>query len=401
MKIALALSTILCGASAAMLAQVAPSGTTGASKLAFALRYSQTAVISGGAGDQQRAIASGTLDYLTASQRLPFSLTLSGGYSMVLSGASSRSTGFENLLVAQGIVFRSSSLRFTDGISYLPQAPTTGFSGIPGTGEPNGPSSPNLPNQSILTVDTSTINNQSSGAFEHTINRAMSFTITGGADLLIYPDGNGIGTTTYTGAAGLSQRLDARNSLSYHYLYTDYSYATTNMAINTQSAMVGYTRRWTRQIDTSISAGPLIRNSSNSQTIPSTTDYSLDAIISDTYRSGSASLVYNHGTNGGGGYLIGAVADSIDASLTREYGPRTSVNFQVGYRRTAGLSHNGVTNTEFATAVAHKHLGRDFSVYGSYSLSDKSTSSSLPSNALGSLDQVISVGIEFSSTHSH
>jgi len=49
------------------------------------------------------------------------------------------------MLVSQGLVRRDWTLRLMDDVSYMPQAPVTGFSGIPGVGnlpgEPGQPSS--------------------------------------------------------------------------------------------------------------------------------------------------------------------------------------------------------------------------------------------------------------------
>jgi hypothetical protein len=204
-------------------------------------------------------------------------------------------------------------------------------------------------------------------------------------------------------------RLNARNSLTSSYSYSRFSYQITDVTIDSQVASFGLQRQWTRTIHTVLSAGPRWLTSSgqlpstaNSPPLPNLTSYSINASIGDKFRFGDVNLSYSHGANGGGGYLLGAIVDSVYVNFDRQLGSgqSTFLGIQTGYRRTSGLINNGTTDAVFSTAVASRRIGRDFSMFASYALSHQSTSSHLPTNALIGLTQVISVGIEFSPRHS-
>ena len=126
---------------AAAQAQVAPA-TTGpagfpvSGTLRYDLRYTQTAQFYGGPqGDSQSSIVSGDLAYANSSHKRPFALMYSGGDMWNITGGSGETGVFQHLSASQGIVGRKWTLNFSDNVGYMPQAPTTGFSGIPGVGD--------------------------------------------------------------------------------------------------------------------------------------------------------------------------------------------------------------------------------------------------------------------------
>jgi hypothetical protein len=190
----------------------------------------------------------------------------------------------------------------------------------------------------------------------------------------------------------------------------EYTYPQFSTTIQAQSAPIGLERRWTRNIHTTLSVGPQWISSSTSTTTPavggstpppSTVSYTINASLADTLRFGEINVTYSHGANGGGGFNLGAENDSIFANFNREIGTRERASFglQTGYRRTAGLVKNGVTNAEFCTVLANRRMGRDFSAFASYAINYQTTSAALPANTLSGTSQILSVGIEFSPRH--
>ena len=151
-----------------------------------------------------------------------------------------------------------------------------------------------------------------------------------------------------------------------------------------------------RQIHTSASAGPQWISSSDSTILPSSTNVAASASVSDSFRVGTASLLYSHGVQGGSGYYLGAENDVASADFTRKLGRKATVGVTGSYRRTAGLNHNGVTNGKYAGAQASRQLGRDFNVFANYTALAQSSSSTLSTNALSGLTQVIGFGIGYS-----
>src|ERR1039458_4209331 len=140
MKSSYTLLAILFTVSAATRAQVVPAATgpTGlpvSGTLHYDLRYSQTAQFYGGTGgDVQRSVVSGEVAYANAKAGRPFALAYSGGDMWTISGVSAAGGVFQHLLASQGFLRRTWAFNLSDNVSYMPQAPTTGFSGIPCVG---------------------------------------------------------------------------------------------------------------------------------------------------------------------------------------------------------------------------------------------------------------------------
>jgi hypothetical protein len=403
MKTTLAILAFLFTVATAADAQTAPEATAGTAVLQYSARYSQSAQFYGGTlGDSQNATLSGNVEYTNGFKRRPFTLTFGGGYSWNIAGTSYGNGLFENLSISQRIVGRKWNIQVSDDVSYLKEAPITGFSGVPGTGEPiSGPNPPPPSSQTILTLNTRTINNTVSGEFEYNLNYATTFSVGGDSELMRYPDGNGLDTNAQSANAGLSRRLNARSSLSGQYSFTDYSYPGNNLAqpvssFVTNAAFFGYRRVWNRSITTNVSVGPEWLASSNSAIVPSSTSVAGNASARDQFRFGSASLNFSRQVSGGGGYLVGGEASTVSAGFAREFERKLSVNLTGGYMRTSGLANQGEYDGKFGAAMATLRLSRYFTAFASYTGTDQSTPSSSSGNTLSGLWQVVSFGIGYS-----
>lgn len=411
MKMALKLLAFVVTVANAALAQVAPDATGPRRPVNgnthYDVRYSEIEYLGGSFNDSQSAVLSGDVAYTNFSERLPFSLQDAGGYSWAVAGTPYGAGFFDNLSLSQGFVRRKWNLQLSDSAGYWQEAPTTGFSGVPGTGEPiGGPTPPPSTSQTILTMNTSTVDNSANAQFERTLNYATSLDLGGNSELLRYPDGNGIDTDSQTANAGLTQRLNARNSLSYRYLFSEFSYPGSNLglpttSLMTNSALFGYERHWSRQITTNGAVGPEWVVGANSAVVPFSTRVSGNASFEDQFRFGSASLNYSHTTSGGSGFLVGGEIDSASAGFSKEFKKKLTTGFTGGYMRTTGLSTQGTIDGKFGAAMVTWRLSRYFTAFASYTADDQSSSSLLPSNALNQTLQVISFGIGYSSRERH
>ena len=273
MKASSTLLAVFLVTSAVARAQVVPAingpyGPPVSGTLHYDLRYTQTAQLYGGSiGTVQNAFASGELAYANTSPVLPFSVTYSGGDSWNISGEQEGTGVFQNMRVSQGLVRRDWSLMLTDGVSYMPQAPVSGFSGIPGVG--TLPSQPSQPNQPILTLNTRSVSNVVSPSFTHTVGHATSLETGASYSIMRFPDGNGLDTDSVQANGQVTRRLDALNSIFGQYVFAHSSYpGYSTFTMDTQSAMFGYQRTWNRQFKTSVSAGPDWVWSSDSLFVP-------------------------------------------------------------------------------------------------------------------------------------
>jgi hypothetical protein len=402
MKTTLTFLAFLFTVCAAANAQVVPAGTAGAATLNYSLRYSQTAEFGSSLGDWQTSNASAEVDYANGKGRLPFSLNYGGGYTWTLAGPTYMTGLFQRLLLSQGIDWRRWKITVSDDVSYTPQAPTTGFSGIPGIGEPIGGAGPNPPSdQSILTLKTHVVNNNANGNVEHDLNYATTLSAGVSSELRRYPDGNGLDINQLMANAELTRRLNVRNALTGTYMFSQYSYPDSGFSFQVNSGLFGFKRLWNAKINSEIAAGPEWKSSSNSAVVPSSTTVAANASVMYQYRFVTARLTYIRAANNGGGYLFGAESDSVSANYTREFGRKLTIGLTGDYRRTSGLIHNGVTNAKFGSAQATRLFGRHFTAFANYTAIDQSSSSALPANTLSTLQQVIGFGVTYSPRKTH
>jgi hypothetical protein len=405
MKLTLKLVAFLISVCASASAQVAPAATGGGglpvrNNLNYAFRYSQTAQFGNGY-TLQTSSPSASVDYMNGKERNPFSLNYSGGYIATISGPSYESGLFQRLLLTQGIVGRRWNVNFSDDISYLPQAPTTGFSGIPGIGEPIGTNPITPSSQTILTLNTHVVNNVATGGIEHTLDSATAFRASGSYELLRYPNGDGLDSNTVTAIGGLTRRLNARNSLSADYTFSKYTYPDYTVAFRNDMALLGYQRQWTRNISTNLSAGPQWINSTVSSIIPSMLSATADASINYQLRFTSVGLNYHHGTNAGAGYLLGAEYDTAGANFSKTFGLDLTIGLTAGYLRTAALNSSSVISAKYGGIEATRRIGRNVIVFANYTGTSQSANSALPSSALNQLLNVIGFGFGYSPRETH
>ncbi len=384
-----------------------PSSVTGPKALPFSgkvdyhLHFSQNAEFGSSFGDWQTSTASATAEYMNTSRRLPFTLQYGGGYTWTLTGPDYSTGLFQHLYLSQEFSWGRWNALASDDASYRPQAPTTGFSGIPGIGETIGVTSPAPPSgQSILTLHTHVVDNTAAGNIARTIGGVNTFSVGGSSYLLRYPDGNGIDTNSYTGNAALTHRLNARDALSGKYVFSQFSYPDANFRFDTHTGLLEFTRSWNRKLSTDLSAGPEWTSASGA-TLPSALRPSVAASLTYQFRPVSAFLSYHRATSGGGGYLIGAKTDTASVTLSRDFGRSLSFGLNGSYMRTAGLQNSGITSSKYGGVQIARKIGPQISFFANYTAIDQSTSSALPINTLHGLMQMASVGISYGSREVH
>ena len=400
MKKSVALLGLLVMVSIAAVAQVEPAATGPArSTGTFSYSLHDTESVWWGFGTEESNSTSGSLQYANGRSRRPFSMSYSGGYTFTNGGGDYGKGYFQNLAVSQGFGGRTWRLNFNDDISYRPQSPTVGFSGIPGTGEPiSSPPSTGTPVETVLTQDTHTINNSTHATFSLPINGwATSVFANGGYMILRFPDGNGIDTTSISAAAGASQRIDSRTSVSGEFQESKYSYSGTDVAFRTTAVVGTISHTWNKGFSANASVGPLwIASEGLGNTLPSSTHLSLAANLTYHRRRDSLSIHYTYGDNEGGGYFYGAQISTVGATYTRTLQNKMSFSARIGYQETSGLqAGSGSTRGTFASATTSRRLGRLFSIMGSYYATEQSASSNLPTNVLNGLLQGVSVSISY------
>lgn len=369
--------------------------------LHYDLRYTQTAQFYDGY-TEQIGTASGELAYANTSAVHPLALAYTGGDSWSISGPPNETGVFQHMLVSDGLVRRDWSLKLMDEVSYMPQAPVTGFSGIAGIG--TLPGEPGFPNQPILTQNLRSVSNTVGPDFMHTIGHATSLDLGAKYSILRFPDGIGLATDSVQANGQINRRLDARNSIFGQYVYGSFSYpAYPQLTMDTQSALFGYLRTWNRQFKTSVSAGPEWVQSSNNPLVAPSTD--LTANASATYAlmtSTTATVSYIRGVTGGAGEAteVAIHNDDVSGAITQLFGRKWTVSATGSYMRTQGqslqLDHTVVTSAELGEVSATRRLGRYFTVFANYTAIQQSSDLGLGTNIVNGLSQVVGFGVAYS-----
>jgi hypothetical protein len=383
-------------------AATGPAGLAVSGTLHYDLRYTQTARFStGNAGDSQMNTLSGEVTYANANSARPFSLAYSGGKTWTLSGANGEAGVYQHLMASQGFLRRSWAFNLNDNVSYMPLAPTTGFSGIPGVG--NLPGTPGTPAQPILTLNTRSVTNQAGANFTRRLDRATNLGLTGSYGIIRFLDGNGLETNSLQAGPQITRRLNAQNSIIGQYSISHFNYVGSTVSMGTQSAQFGFTRMWNRRLKTSATAGPEWIHGSAGSNIPSSTNLTMNANATYDARSMSLTLGYTQSASGGAGVAtqVGVHNKDVFAGLTRRQGKNLTFGFTGSYMRTQGLQQQqaGVTNSKYGGVSATQRWGRYIEVFANYTAIQQSLSLAIitsNSNAISGLSQVIGFGIGYS-----
>ena len=313
---------------------------------------------------------------------LPFSMQYGGGYSKAWNGPPSAGSVYQHLSLSQGKVWRAWNLMASENVSYSFETPTTGFSGVPGSGEPIGEPGPSpLPDQTVLTQNTRTLDNFTTLTIAHRLDFATSLNVSGSWGQMRFIDNNGQNSDTLTANAGITRRLNARNSISGEYSFSRFTTAGAILTVGNrpiqlqpgQQRAIGLQPPMESEISSIVSVGPQWVSSSDSAIVPSSTSFSMSASAVDTLKFGSANLSYFHGAAGGSGYMLGGKIDVITQffrGIWQELECRSD-GFVYAYWPPRTVS--GITNAKYGGMQATRQLGRYLNTFANYTAMDQSS----------------------------
>lgn len=382
----------------------------------YALRASEMSEFGNeGFGTGNSASFSGDAAYNSTSTAHPFAMIYAGGL-LLGNQYGGHVTTFQNLALSQGLVTGRWHLGVSDSVSYLPQTPTLGLSGIPGVGDlgtqsGDGPSSG--PAGGVLTNNSTTVSNALSGSVERELSLRTSISGSGVWSMLRFPKGDGLENTMFSGDLGLNHRLDARDTISGTAIYSTFSYGGgIDLSMQTRGINAGFERILSSTLKMSVSAGPTWLSSSNSALIPSRVTVSANANLGYTHGFTMMSLGYSRGVNGGSGVQAGAISDNISASISRTYGRDWSASVSGNYTHSSGLVQNsaltgsltssfaylsGTTNLTYGGVQVSRRWTDSLSAFATYNIQHQSIDDTLTSqHAFSGLTQTLGVGISFS-----
>jgi hypothetical protein len=395
MKAWLALLVVPSAACSTLHAQVVPAGTGVATNFSYVVRYAQTSHFGESPWNWQTATPSGEVDFRNGRRKTPLSLIYAGGYTWTLSGPTQYSTGsFQRLSIHQVMLGEKWKASLGEDVSYRPEAPITGFSGIPGTGEPIGAPSP-PPSQSILTVGTHALNNLATGELTRVLSPVYSLSVGANYDLLFFPDGNGLNTNQLMSHTELARRISRRSSVFGEYIFNRFSYPDLSLTTNANVVMAGYEHAFSRRLHANLAGGPGWVTSSDNKVVPASTVFNAHAGLDYQMRAGTAFVRYDRSTSGGSGYLLGQLSDIVDAGCSRTFARTFTAEVVGGYRRIQPLNKTAVIQSEIGALQGSWQFGDHVSGFANYTVLAQTSAGPLPPNAISGPLQTISFGIAY------
>ncbi len=297
-------------------------------------------------------------------------------------------------------------------MSYLPESPAGGLSGIPGVGDLGvdpiavGPAS----GIGVLTDYGPRVSNTISGTASRLVGPHISAQGSGYYAVQRFVGDNssfGINNDGVGGSAGLSYHFNQLSALTVNYNYSNFTYPGSNYSYTAQGATVDYSRQWNRKLTTDVYAGPQRISSSgsfmsaSSGVLPASTEITAGASASYAARTLFYNVNYSRGANNGAGVLPGSFSDNITGTVHRQFGRDWNVSGSLGWSRTTTLAsletYTFNTNSVFAGGQVSRTIGRQFSGYASYTLEHQTTSGNLPvANVFSGFYQTLGFGISYS-----
>ncbi len=402
------------GLPAVSFAQAAPSATAtttiptlntapAVDQLNYSLTASEAILIGyyGNNGVTSSTNISGTAAYVSGSQAHPTSFLYSGGYLFGDYGGQPSST-YQDFGVSQEFNTKHMTYVLSDQVSYLPNAPVFGLSGVVGVGdigtEPIGTGSTAF--NSILTNYGKQVTNIAAASATARFTGSTSLEGFGNYTVQRFPDDTGIDNDDVEGGALLDHRISGRNTVGAGYVYYNFQYESGyNLSITTQEAILQYQHTFSPRLLLSASAGPEFTSSTDATLFPSGTNVAADVSLFYTAQRTRYLLSYSRGTTAGSGVLLGTLSNNVNFTAQHDFDRNWSGGFSANYGYASSLESldgSNSTASSFYTGIqANRRLGRDFSAYASYGLEVQSISGPLLVNAFNGVANVIGVGITY------
>ncbi len=380
--------------------------------LTYALSGSESFLTGYGNGVNYSTALSGSLGYLSSSPNKPFSLVYSGGYLYSSIPGYPSSSTFQNLAASQVVTTKNWNFVVDDALSYLPESPTTGLSGIPGVGDigVNPVQIGDEPGQSILTNYATRIGNGLNGGATRKIDGNWSINGSASWQILHFFGNAGINSSSEMGSVGPTYRIDARSSASADvvYTYVNNSFLGTSYPFQAEGITFQYQRQLSRFLTVAVSGGPQRTSGSGATAslIPSQITGVGSATLNYNRRDTGASISFARATNSGSGVVLGAITNTIAGSVRRQFSRNWQGALTASYSDNTSLSETVGFDENYKSTYGggqvSRRLGRSFSGYFSYTAVTQSSNTTGASQAaFTGLSQVFAVGITYSPGAQH
>ena len=345
--------------------------------LTYSLSASESFLTGYGGGVHASTALSGSLGYLSKSPDKPFSLVYSGGYLYSSIPGYPSSSTFQNLAASQVWTTKHWNFVIDDAVSYLPESPTTGLSGIPGVGDigVEPVQIGDQPAQSIFTNYATRVGNGLNGGVTRTVSKSLSINGSASWQILHFlDDAQGLDSSMASASVGPTYRINGRSSASADviYTYTDNTYVGQSYPFNTEGVTFQYQRQLTHFFSMTVSAGPqrTFGTGASAKLIPSQITPVASASLTYGRRTTSASVTFSRATNAGSGVLYGALTNSLGGTVREQFSRNWQGALTASYSTSTSLAEIAGINQSYHSTYGggqlSRRLGRSFSGYFSY-----------------------------------
>lgn len=275
----------------------------------------------------------------------------------------------------------------TDAVSYLPEA-AFGFArfggfGRFGVGGLTGINTSHLngiyvPNQSILTGDSTRISNAAVAEYDYNLSPLSSLTFTGSYSLLRFPDSAFIESNAGIFGMGYNHAFTPRDTVAVTYIGSVYRYDQSGNDFSNHIVALVYGHQISHLLSLRLGGGPQVNmfgSAANNET--NVTWYATASLAYQLQRTGFT-LGYMHYTSGGAGVFLGAKSDRVNLGINRQLTRMWSADLSMGYSRNQNLqvtttSSTPTFNTWYGSVNLQRHLGQYMDVFLSYNLQQQTS----------------------------
>lgn len=351
---------------------------------------------------------SGDLAYLSGSTLNPFRVTYSGGFSQSTGYPNAQpSRIFQNVRVSQDVHRHYWSMNVNDTFTYLPDAPVSGLSGIPGLGDTGvtPPPSTGGAGQSALTNFATRVENTAGGSFSRTLTGRTSIGADADYDVLKFVGDNvtnAISSNGVNGSFKVSHTISPIRSYFVQYSHGYFTYPDTSVPFSffTDSVQVGYNANLSRQTTVMIAGGPQRTSTNSAGTGGVGYDVNINGQITHTAERSDILATFSRAARSGSGITPGAINTSAAATFkyraSRVSSLSAVVNYTYGSRLSALSTSDFTTQTFTGTVEGERQISRFLSGYLSVSLLKQSLGGSVnTSTAFNGFSQIVAVGITY------
>lgn len=195
------------------------------------------------------------------------------------------------------------------------------------------------------------------GQVNYELSRKSEITVSGTFNLLNYLDGPYLDTRQYTGTVAYDHRF-RRDTLGVAYSYSKLTYNGVDEDFDVNTVHLTYGRRIIGRYSIMMGIGPSFQRTNFSTGSVDNTYLTGEATLRYSGTWAATSISYMRSVTGGSGIVIGAMTDSVAASLDKRLTRNVTMNLGGGYTYNNGHTSINEFKNFYVSGGISRHIGR-------------------------------------------